>query len=108
MHNLDLKRMGSRIRQRREELNLSREQLAEAIGVSSKFISDIECGTRGVSLKTLISISDTPHLSTDFMLLGNTVAINEQIFIPILEKCPPSKREHLVLIIREIINSYQD
>ena len=50
MEIVDLKGMGERIRTRREELNLSREQLAELLDVSSKFISDIECGIRGVSL----------------------------------------------------------
>ena len=57
METFDLKGMGERIRTRREELNISREQLAEQLDVSSKFISDIEYGIRGVSIKRLETVS---------------------------------------------------
>lgn len=57
MQLLDSKGMGERIRKRREELNISREHLAEELDVSVKFISDIECGMRGVSLKRLMILS---------------------------------------------------
>ena len=59
METFDLKGMGERIRTRREELNISREQLAEQLDVSSKFISDIEYGIRGVSIKRLVLLSSS-------------------------------------------------
>ncbi|GEM_PF-7065044 len=44
--------IGARIRAGREELGLTREQLAEQLEVSAKFCSDIELGLRGISVKT--------------------------------------------------------
>ena len=45
--------IGARIRKRRELLGLSREELAEQLGVTAKFIGDIEYGEKGVSMKNL-------------------------------------------------------
>ena len=39
--------IGARIRKRRELLGLSREELAEQLGVTAKFIGDIEYGEKG-------------------------------------------------------------
>ena len=62
--------IGSRIREQREYLGLSREAFAEKIGVTPKFCSDIELGLKGMSLPTLCKISKVLHLSTDFLLFG--------------------------------------
>ena len=42
LRSLDFQEMGRRIRAKREFLNMTREDLAEQIDVSSQFISDIE------------------------------------------------------------------
>ena len=49
LQQLDQVEMGERIRKYREMLNLTREQLAEQVDVSCKFIGDIECGAKGMS-----------------------------------------------------------
>ena len=38
---------------KRQLLGLSREELAEQLGVTAKFIGDIEYGEKGVSMKNL-------------------------------------------------------
>ena len=40
--------MGVRIRLSRERANFSREQLSEHLDITPKFLSDIECGNRGL------------------------------------------------------------
>ena len=42
LRTLDQREMGRRVRSRREAKNLSREQLAEKLGVSPQFVADIE------------------------------------------------------------------
>lgn len=49
--------MGERIRLARESKHLSRAQLAELVHLSTKFISDIENGAKGMSLKNFILIT---------------------------------------------------
>ena len=64
------KQIGARIRLQRENLHYSREDLAEKIEISSRFLADIELGTKGMSFQTLIRLSNELHVSTDYILLG--------------------------------------
>jgi len=68
---LDIKAIGIRIRNQREFLGFTREQLAEMIDVTPKFCSDIELGVKGMSLNTLDLLSNMLKLSTDYILYGN-------------------------------------
>lgn len=82
MKKIDYKLMGIRLRQRREQLGYSREELAEKLDVSSKFCSDIELGVKGVSLNTLAKLSYILSLSTDYILFGDdtkTISNNETL-----------------------------
>ena len=83
METFDLKGMGERIRTRREELNISREQLAEQLDVSSKFISDIEYGIRGVSIKRLVLLSSSLLISVDYILFGSLES-SEYVFTDLI------------------------
>lgn len=63
--------IGSRIRSIRENLNLNRDKFSEMIDISEAFLGQIERGERSLSLRTLMSISETTGYSTDFILFGN-------------------------------------
>lgn len=49
--------VGNKIRERRNFLKVTQENLANDINVSASFISDIENGRRKMSLETMIKIS---------------------------------------------------
>ncbi|MBZ2175438.1 helix-turn-helix transcriptional regulator [Schnuerera sp. xch1] len=68
---LNFKNIGSRIRAERESLNLSRERLAEIVELSSFYIGQIERGDRRMSLETLSKISNSLHVSVDYLLYGS-------------------------------------
>ena len=68
---LDYERIGFRIAQRRRELKMKQRQLAELVGVSNKYISNIETGTRHVSLDMIASLSEALSTTPDYFLLGN-------------------------------------
>ena len=68
-NNLNIE-IGKRIRYLREVSGYSREQLAEQIEISSRFLADIELGTKGMSFQTLIRFSEVLHTTTDYLLLG--------------------------------------
>ena len=67
---MDLLAIGARIRSQREYLGYTREQLAEYLGVTPKFCSDIELGAKGMSVPTLCKISKILRLKTDYILFG--------------------------------------
>ena len=70
--------IGARIRKRRELLGLSREELAEQLGVTAKFIGDIEYGEKGVSMKNLYRLKQILGVGADFLLEGAEDGISEE------------------------------
>lgn len=62
--------VGERTRLRRNALGLTRERLAELIGVSPRFLADVESGKVGVSLATLKRMCTALECTADF-LIGN-------------------------------------
>lgn len=60
--------MGKRIRRQRRWVDLSQEQLAELVGVSTSFIGHIERGTRVPSLETIWRICKELEVSMDHIM----------------------------------------
>ena len=52
-----LKRLGSRIRERRQELDLSQEALSDAAGIDRSHMGKIERGERNVTLLNVVRIA---------------------------------------------------
>ena len=70
---LDKKGMGQRIRSRREGLNMTREELAKQLSVSSKFVADIEYGDKGISLKNLNKLRQILGVSAYYVMAGEDI-----------------------------------
>lgn len=62
---------GLRIRQLREQLKLTREQLAEATGFTPKYIATLELGKRGMSLQALTTMVNHLYTTSDYLLYGD-------------------------------------
>ena len=67
---IDWKMVSKRIYQQRKEMRMSREEVAEKIGRVPSYYGDIERGTCGMSVDTLVALSNTLHLSVDYILYG--------------------------------------
>lgn len=65
---IDYVQMGKRIKQRRKELHLTQEALAEQVDISASFMGHIERGSRVTSLETLLSICIALDVSMDFII----------------------------------------
>lgn len=95
-------KIGNRIRIRREELNITRNELSEILYVTPKFCSDIENGARGMSLNTLTTISETLCMSTDYILFGERTEHDKTAFAQFAEKIPQSQAPAYLRICKEI------
>ncbi len=109
MDNIDYYSIGARIRKQRELLKLSREQLATELDVTSKFISDIELGQKGMSLKTLIALSKVLSIPTDFILFGtnNTSATSPEDKIYLTSANPITDADKLSFITNYIAENFE-
>ena len=70
MNNL-LEQMGKRILERRKQMRLTQEELAERAGVTSQMISTAELGKKAMRPENIIKICSVLEISTDYLLLGN-------------------------------------
>lgn len=59
--------IGKRIRAAREEIKMTQEELAAAIGCSDKHVSVIERGVKSPRLGTIIKIINTLHIPPDIL-----------------------------------------
>jgi len=75
---LDKKKMGSRVRARRELLGIKREDLAKEIGITAKFLADIEYGDKGLSMKTLYKLMQFLNVSADYIMCGDETNMSTQ------------------------------
>ncbi len=62
------KGIGKRIQLLRKEKGLTQLELSEEINISSKFLSDIETGKKGMSLNTFICICDSLNANANYLL----------------------------------------
>ena len=62
--------MGKRIREQRNKLDLTQENVSDKLGITPSFYSHIENGSRNVSLDTVIKLSDFFGVSIDYIIRG--------------------------------------
>lgn len=60
--------LGKRIREERTKLNLTQEQLAELVNVSTTYIGFVERGERSLTLSKLIKVANALGVSVDYLL----------------------------------------
>ncbi|MCL1788046.1 MAG: helix-turn-helix domain-containing protein, partial [Defluviitaleaceae bacterium] len=60
--------LGMRIREERRKQNLTQEQLADKVCVTYSYIGQVERGQRGISLETLINVSNCLGVTVDSLL----------------------------------------
>lgn len=71
--------IGSRIQQSRKASGLTQMVFAEKIGVSTQYISDLERGTVGASVTTIIKICDILDVPADYILRGIDPSTNQPV-----------------------------
>lgn len=59
-----------RIRKRWKELGLTSAEVADKIGRANHYYGDIERGTCGMSIDTLIELTEILEISSDYILFG--------------------------------------
>ena len=101
-----LQEIGDRVRQARLAKRMSQMDLAEAVGMSVSFISNIEVGKQSMNIRALIAISDVLNVSADWLLRSSTesdVTIDE--ILKELENCTPKEREVILKLVQTMKDS---
>ena len=64
---------GERLRLKRTLLGFTQEEMAEKIDRATKYYADIERGSCGMSIETLMALSSELNMSLDYIIYGKTV-----------------------------------
>ena len=62
--------IGQRIREHRDSLGYTREQVSKIVDISPQFLSEVERGVKGVSSDMLRKLCDGLGLTADYVLWG--------------------------------------
>ena len=98
--------VGERIRKKRAYFNISQEEIAQKIDRATKYYSDIERGTCGMSLETMISIASALDMSLDYMVFGipsesdERVEIDELAIMQIMSTLTKKQREYAIRLLK--------
>ena len=71
MEKQQLIEIGQRLRQRRQELGLTREKMSELADIRTGYYGQLEVGTSQMSIDTLMKLSQSMHLSMDYIINGS-------------------------------------
>lgn len=98
--------IGKRIKYLRESNKYTRDIFADKIGISSKFLYEIETGKKGFSASTLKKIAQVLSVSSDYILSGQEGEHKVSgEFEDILESMEPGQMgriKEILLLVRDI------
>lgn len=99
--------VGDRLRLKRTLLGMTQDEIAEKINRATKYYADIERGNCGMSIETLLALSDTLHMSLDYILFGKSSFDNEIIHtdeveavMGLLDNCSQRNRDYALRILK--------
>lgn len=102
-----LRDMGKRISERRKDMKLSQEELAELAEVSPQLLSTAERGTKALRPENLLKISSALGVSVDYLLTGEIIDKDLSIISNKLKNASSTQLRSIEKIIDECIKLYE-
>ena len=96
-----LKDMGKRISDRRKQLRLTQDELAEKMDVTPQMISTAELGKKAIRPENLLKLSEALEVSSDYILTGFIADKDVVLIAQKLRSLSPSQFR----IAEEILNN---
>jgi len=98
--------IGKRIRQRREALNITQEELGKVLGVTAQHISVIEQDKRVPSFAFLIKLADSLGVSIDYLVSGKAtqgkIVLDPMVAIKADKKLTAKAKRGLITLLEEL------
>ena len=95
--------VGNQIRIARERANLTQEQLGELVSLAPKNVSDVECGSVGLSVSSLKRICEKMGISSDELLFGVSSAEHLNHILNRFASLPPEKLAMLEPLLLDLL-----
>ena len=108
---MDYEKLGKRIREERQRLNLTQAQLAESIDISDTYMGAIERGERSLTLDTLVRLVNRLGVTVDYMLADYVSDSDSNIvaqFKQITDSQPLGRKQLAIKVLRTIFSHFED
>ena len=105
---MKIENFGARIKEARNEKDLTQEQLAEKVGISTVYMGEIERDIKQPSLSVLLDIAEALDVSVDYLLRDTVssakVYLNNELTQK-LDKLTPKQRKTVIDLVDIYIKS---
>jgi len=88
-------------------LGFTQESVSEKAGITVRFYQMLERGEKSVSLETLVQLSKTLAISTDYLLFGDFAYDLENPLVEVLNGLPQPQREDALKILQLYAKAYK-
>ena len=105
------KRIGKRIKQRREQIGLTQEQFAEKLGVAPNYISTIERGASFPRCEKLIAIINGLETSADAIfcdVIDHTTEYRASVLSRKLQTLPHADQKRILEIVEFMVQQAEN
>lgn len=102
---MDTNKVGKRIQETRQRRGMTQSELAQKLGMTPKYISNLECGGKTPTLETFVAIANALEIDANTLLVDVLNTSNEIRCSALWEKFlafPPEKRQKLLRIMELI------
>ena len=104
---MDAQKVGKRIQEARKSRGITQSELAQMVDLSTKYISNIECGFKTPKLNTFVAIANALECDANLLLADvlNTATSQESGLISKkLLALPVEKQRHLLRVLEVMID----
>ncbi len=99
-----LEKIGKRLYQRRKQVGMTQEALAEQANITAQTISTAELGKKAMRADTIIRVCEALDISPNYLLLGEVTKHDTSSLSEKISQLSPEQYRNL----EDIINSYID
>ena len=103
---LFLQDVGRRIAERRKQLGMTQEMLAERGDMTPQFVSYAEAGTRAMRPENLLKLASALGVSADYLLTGDIIDKDLLLLSEKLRRLTPEQVRIVECIIDECVRLY--
>ena len=104
---MDYASLGKKIREERRKKDLTQGMLADDVNITPPYIGQVERGERGVSLETLVAISNRLGVTVDYLLsdsLNNDEEYLRQLWTRLMRNRSEKEQEMIIGVVRAIVD----
>lgn len=108
---MDSKALGKRIHDVRTAKGLTQADLAEMVDLTTKYLSNLECGFRMPRMDTFVDIANALNIDANTLLvdyLDRGPAIESSKVAVMLEKLPADKQRSALRIFEAVLTEFSE